>query len=185
MTELRRASEELERSKDDLEDFFENGAVGLHVVGSDGKILRANKAELDMLGYAAEEYIGRDIADFHADEPVINDILDQAGRCGEKLDRYPARLRAKDGSIRHVLITSNAQFRDGQFVKTRCFTFDVTEAKRAEERVREGEQLFREVLEAMPVAIYTTMRTGKSLTSTRPRWSSRVACRNSAAMSGA
>ncbi len=160
VSELRRASEELERSKDDLEDFFENGAVGLHVVGGDGKILRANKAELEMLGYPAEEYIGRDITEFHVDAPVIRDILYQLGR-GEKLDRYPARLRAKDGSIRHVLITSNAQFRDGQFVKTRCFTFDVTDAKKAEERVREGEQRFREVLEAMPVAIYTTDADGK------------------------
>jgi PAS domain S-box-containing protein len=160
VTELRRASQELQRSKDDLEDFFENGAVGLHVVGSDGKILRANKAELEMLGYSSEEYIGRDIAEFHVDQPVINDILSKLGD-GEKLDRYPARLRAKDGSIRHVLITSNAQFRDGHFVKTRCFTFDVTDAKRAEERVREGEQLFCEVLEAMPVAIYTTDAGGK------------------------
>ena len=160
VTELRRASEELERSKNDLEDFFENGAVGLHIVGSDGKILRANKAELEMLGYSADEYVGRDIADFHADEPVIDDILDRLSR-GEKLDRYPARLRAKDGSVRHVLITSNAQFRDGHFLKTRCFTFDVTEATKAEERVRQSEQRFREVLEAMPVAIYTTDAHGK------------------------
>lgn len=160
ITELRNASEELERSRDDLDDFFENGAVGLHVVGGDGKILRANKAELEMLGYCAEEYVGRHIADFHADEPVIEDILIRLGR-GEKLDRYPARLRAKDGSIRHVLITSNAQFRDGHFVKTRCFTFDVTQTKEAEERVRWGEQRFREVLEAMPVAIYTTDADGR------------------------
>jgi hypothetical protein len=27
---------------EDLEDFFENGAVGLHLVGGDGTILRAN-----------------------------------------------------------------------------------------------------------------------------------------------
>jgi hypothetical protein len=26
-----------------LEDFFENGALGLHIVGADGTILRANK----------------------------------------------------------------------------------------------------------------------------------------------
>ena len=44
VTELRRAYQELQRSKEDLEDFFENGAVGLHIVSSDGAILRANKA---------------------------------------------------------------------------------------------------------------------------------------------
>src|SRR4051794_14267516 len=32
---------------EDLEDFFENAAVGLHVVAGDGTILRANRAELD------------------------------------------------------------------------------------------------------------------------------------------
>jgi PAS domain S-box-containing protein len=160
VTELRQAAEELQRSKDDLEDFFENGAVGLHVVGSDGTILRANKAELDMLGYSSSEYVGRHVADFHIDQPVIGDILAKLAR-GEPLNRCPARLRAKDGSVRHVLITSNARFQDGKFVKTRCFTFDVTEAKLADERVHEGEKRFREILEALPAAIYTTDAQGK------------------------
>lgn len=160
VTELRRAYQELQRSKEDLEDFFENGAVGLHIVSSDGAILRANKAELDLLGYRVDEYIGRQIADFHADRPVIKDILARLGR-GEKLDRYPARLRAKDGSIKHVLITSNAQFREGEFVNTRCFTFDVTREMLAEERTRDGEQRFREMLDALPAAVYTTDARGK------------------------
>src|SRR4051794_26901994 len=59
----------------DLEDFFENGAVALHLVGPDGCILRANGAELELLGYSAEEYIGEHIARFHADQHVIEDIL--------------------------------------------------------------------------------------------------------------
>lgn len=146
--------------QDDLEDFFENGALGLHIVGGDGTILRANKAELSLLGYDAAEYLGRHIAEFHADPPVIEDILARLGR-GERLENYPARLRAKDGSIRHVLITSSARFRDGEFIHTRCFTVDVTEARVAEERLRDGEQRFRDMLEALPVAIYTTDAEGK------------------------
>src|SRR4051812_30426725 len=43
---------------DDLKDFFENGAIGLHLVGPDGTILRANKAELSMMGYEAADYVG-------------------------------------------------------------------------------------------------------------------------------
>ena len=43
----------------DFEDFFENGGIALHLVGADGTILRANKAELELLGFAAHEYIGR------------------------------------------------------------------------------------------------------------------------------
>lgn len=160
VTALSRANRELQRTKEDLEDFFENGAVALHVVAGDGTILRANRAELELLGYEASEYIGRQIADFHVDKSVVADIFVRLGR-GERVDRRPARMRAKDGSIRHVLITSNAQFRDGDMVGTRCFTYDVTAAKLAEERSREIELRSRTVLEGVPVAIYTTDAEGR------------------------
>jgi len=104
-------------------------------VAGDGTILRANKAELDLLGYAPEEYVGRPVADFHADEEAISDILARLSR-GETLDKYRARLKAKDGSVKHVLISSNVQFRDGQFLNTRCFTLDVTEQHLADQRQR-------------------------------------------------
>ncbi|RWB10196.1 MAG: PAS domain-containing protein [Mesorhizobium sp.] len=55
----------------DYQDFFENGAVALHLVSEDGIILHANTAELDLLGYPAEDYVGRHIADFYPDRPVI------------------------------------------------------------------------------------------------------------------
>src|SRR3979409_756952 len=55
----------------DFEDFFENCQLALHPVGGDVTILRANKAELELLGYSADEYLGRHIADFHADQSAI------------------------------------------------------------------------------------------------------------------
>ena len=137
-----RLKEALERSQRDLEDFFENGVVGLHWVASDGSILRVNQAELDLLGYTREEYVGRHIAEFHADKSVIDDILARLTR-GEKLDKYGARLKAKDGSIKHVLISSNVHFRDGQFINTRCFTLDVTDLKKAETALRESDRRLR------------------------------------------
>jgi PAS domain S-box-containing protein len=143
---------ELRQSRQDLEDFFENGAVGLHLVAADGTILRANQAELDLLGYTADEYIGRPIAAFHADAHVIRDILQRLSR-GETLDRYPARLKAKDGSIRHVLITSNAHFRNGEFHNTRCFTVDVTDQHRADEALRESQQRLAVTYEKAPIGI--------------------------------
>lgn len=139
----------------DLDDFFENGAIALHLVGQDGTILKANNAELELLGYSAEEYVGQHIAKFHDDQQTIQDILARLTR-GEKLDKYPARLRAKDGSIKHVLVTSSVQFRDGKFINTRCFTVDVTELKLAQDKLKESEQQFRQLLDALPAAVYTT-----------------------------
>ena len=141
----------------DLEDFFDNGAVGLHIVGADGTILRANNAEMALLGFEQHEYVGRSIVDFHADALVIKDILERLRR-GEKIERYPARLRAKDGSLRHVQITSSAKFCDNGLVHTRCFTVDVTNSVRAEQRAHDW---YHQLLDALPAAVYTTDTAGK------------------------
>lgn len=130
--ERKHAQQALERSQRELADFFENAVVALHWVGPDGIILRANRAELNLLGYTSEEYVGRRIADFHVDELVIDDML-QRLKQGETLTDREARLRCKDGTIRNVLIDCNALFEDGKFIHTRCCTRDVTDRKRAEE----------------------------------------------------
>ncbi len=125
---LLRELQALRRSEAVLRDFIETSTIGLHWVGGDGTILWANQAELDLLGYAREQYIGRNITEFHADGAVIDDILACLSR-GEILRDRPARLRHRDGSIRHVLINSSVLFEDGEFVHTRCFTRDITELK--------------------------------------------------------
>ena len=144
----------------DLEDFFENGTVGLHLVAGDGTIVRANRADYLPLGYTAEEYIGQPISKFHADEHVIADILQRLS-AGERLDKYPARLRAKDGSVRHVLISSSVCFRDGEFVNTRCFTLDVTEKVRAEAALREAQERLAVTYENVLAGIAEADRDGR------------------------
>ena len=116
-----------------LLDFVETAGVGLHWVGADGTILWANRADYEPLGYASHEYIGHNIAEFHADAATIGDILARL-TAGERLRDYEARLRCKDGSVRAVAINSSVLFdEDGRFVHTRCFTHDITEKKRIEE----------------------------------------------------
>jgi PAS domain S-box-containing protein len=130
-----------------------NATVAMHWVGPDGIVLWANRTELEMLGYAPEEYIGHHITEFHADAPVIEDILSRL-TCGETLREYEARLRCKDGSIRHVLINSNGLFEDGKFVHTRCFTRDITERKRAEQVVRFQAAQLQTLLNNAPLGVY-------------------------------
>jgi PAS domain S-box-containing protein len=159
---LKNMQEQLRRKSADLEDFFENSAIGLHIVSGEGIITRANKAELALMGYTAEEYMGRHIAEFHVDAPVIGDILHKLS-CGQRLDRYPARLRAKDGSIKHVLITSNSRFEDGRFVNTRCFTTDVTGLYEAESARRESEHRLAATYEAATIGIAEADAEGRLL----------------------
>jgi len=118
-----------------LKQCLDHAAEGLHWVGSDGTILWANQTELDLLGYARDEYIGHSIGEFHVDRAVVEDLLARLNRA-ETLLNYEALLRHKDGSVRHVLINSNALWNGPEFVHTRCFTRDVTDRT-------EREQLFR------------------------------------------
>ncbi len=122
----------LEQRDREQRDFLENAAVAMHWVGEDGTILWANRAELDLLGYAAEDYVGRNIAAFHMDQPVILDILNRL-KCNEELRGYEARLRCKDGTVRYVSINSSVYREEGRFVHTRCITFDVGAQRRSVE----------------------------------------------------
>ena len=153
------ARKETERSlpeqNEEWSEFVENVPIALHWVGPDGKILWANRTELEMLGYQPEEYIGRHISEFHVDSEVIADLLQRLSRL-ESVRDYEARMRCKDGSIKLVLISSNVKTRNGKFLHTRCFTFDITERRLAEER-------FRLAVQSAPSGIVMTDAKGRIL----------------------
>ena len=118
-----------------LEDFLENASVGIHLVNKEGIILYANKAELDMLGYRKEEYFGKNIREFYGQQDEIESILSSL-LSSEKLDNHQTRLRCKDGSFKDVLLSSNAYFREGTFIHSRCFTRDITQLKKSEKLLK-------------------------------------------------
>ena len=160
VAEHRETEAALRKSESNLRDFLENATIGMHWVGHDGRIVWVNQTELDLLGYITEEYVGHHISEFHMDAPVIEDILRRLGG-GEVLHEYEARLRCKDGSVRHVVIDSSALLEDGKFVHTRCFTRDISDRKKMEDRLRESERRFREMIDVLPAAIYTTDAEGR------------------------
>ncbi|AWM37740.1 Phytochrome-like protein cph1 [Gemmata obscuriglobus] len=136
ITEQRRAEQELRRSERNLTDFFENANVGLHWVDGAGAIVRANRAELEMLGYDRTEFVGHKAEAFY-EEPGAGRELHARLLRGERLTNHPARLRCKDGTVRDVLISATALVENGSFVHARCFTRDVTEQKRAADDLAE------------------------------------------------
>jgi PAS domain S-box-containing protein len=131
VSERRRTERSLRASEEELSDFFENASVGLHWLDAEGRILRANRAELALLGYPASEYIGRPMADFHVDRPAAEAMLARLAR-GEALRDHPAQLRCRDGSLRHVLINASARWDGPRLVHSRCVVLDVTERRQAD-----------------------------------------------------
>ncbi|WP_343639688.1 ATP-binding protein [Roseateles sp.] len=135
--ELRERSIQTLRTRErELVEFLENAVEGIHKVKADGTILYANRAELVMLGYSWDEYVGRHIADFHVDKALIRNILDRLAS-GQVLNDEPALLRCKDGSHKPVLICSNGCFENGEFRYTRCFTRDASDRMAREKALQQ------------------------------------------------
>lgn len=81
-----------------------------------------------------------------------------------ELDSYVIRKRALklDGTLRYLDVhSSSVRGPEGRFRYGVRVIQDVTEAQRMEDRIRESEQHMRDLLEALPAAVYTTDAEGR------------------------
>lgn len=128
-----------------IEDFLENSPEAVHLLDESGIILFANKAELNMLGYEKDEYVGHHISEFHADK---DDFEFDPSRFSINKDiiNLETKLKGKDGSLKDVLVSCNAYFEENNFKRLRCFSRDITHLKRSEKLLRflnhAGEELY-------------------------------------------
>jgi PAS domain S-box-containing protein len=155
ITRKKQAEDEGKKKSLELADFVENAAVGLHWVDENGIIIWANRAELDMLGYTAGEYIGHHISEFHAHGDKIKDILKKLSG-NETLSAYETELVCKDGSHKTVFISSNVLWEDDRFIHTRCFTIDASVQKKLFSELEEKESYYSQVLLGLQMPVYTT-----------------------------
>ena len=139
---LRTELAESRRAVRELSDAFDNGPLPMHWVGPDGTILRVNQAELDLLGYSHDEYVGHHIGEFHADGAVCTELLRRL-HADETVHDFPARLTCKDGSIKQVLIDSSVYREEGCFVHTRCFTRDLSVQMQIQDEIRRDQERVR------------------------------------------
>jgi PAS domain S-box-containing protein len=135
-TAQKKNEEEIRQQQQDLSEFLEYAPVGIHWIDSNGKIILANKANLNMLGYMREEYVGQNIGNFYADRDDLDYIFKRL-MANEDVRDMEVRLQGKEGIIKHVLISCNALWKEGKIVNVRCFVRDITDRKLVEEYLRE------------------------------------------------
>src|SRR5215218_4378377 len=62
------AERALREREAEFRDLFDDAPVAYHELDNDNRITRVNKTELGMLGYTAEEMVGRPVWDFIVEE---------------------------------------------------------------------------------------------------------------------
>jgi PAS domain S-box-containing protein len=127
-----------------LFDFINHAPVGMHKVDQEGIILWANRRELELLGYAWEEYVGHSVFGFHED-PAVPRKLHEEVMQGKQVYNVRSAMRCKDGSLLPVLIDSNGVFADGAFLRRRTVVRPIEDLVALEREV----QANRDRLEAL------------------------------------
>jgi PAS domain S-box-containing protein len=131
-------------------------------LGRSGNILCINQRGVQLSGYSESELRGANVFErllLPEDEQVVREVL--ADLLEGKARQYQIRWRAKDGAIVHFDGASVPRLSDsGEFLSTLCTLRDVTERKRAEEKLRKSEEKYRDLIEISPDAIYVVDANG-------------------------
>jgi PAS domain S-box-containing protein len=161
--DLYRKQRNLEEINRFLAAVVESSADAIISKDLDGIIATVNQGAERLFGYKAEEMVGKPVTilippDRQHEEP---EILARIQR-GERVDHYETIRRRKDGTLVDISITvSPVKDDQGRIVGASKIARDITERKLSEANLRESEQQLKELLAAIPAAIYMTDAQGK------------------------
>jgi PAS domain S-box-containing protein len=156
--ELKLAQEELRKQTSRLDQLFEQSPEAVAVLSTEDRIVRINKEFTRMFGYEPAEALQRQINDLivpKADletSQAYSRVLHHGGRVEVETVR-----RRKDGTEIDVsLLAISVRTASGDPVVNYAIYRDITERKRAEERLRESEARFQAMADKAPVLIWMT-----------------------------
>jgi two-component system, NtrC family, sensor kinase len=138
ITERRQAEERLQRAQAQYQDLYDEAPVAYYSVGMDGRIERANKAGVKLLGYSLEELQRMKFPELYADESKSKAESLFQDRFKQGLDIVDEEMvyRRKDGEkVYGLLSVSPARDKNGQVTSSRSVIKDITERKQMEEQL--------------------------------------------------
>jgi PAS domain S-box-containing protein len=131
VTERRAAERTIAESEHELAELFESASIGMQWVAPDGRILRANRTQLELLGATRSQVLGQPLTRFHGDGDPMKLFMAPL-LAGEAVVEHTAMLQRLDGGWREVLIRASPRVADGRVVHARFFTLDITERRKGE-----------------------------------------------------
>ncbi|MFA3781779.1 PAS domain S-box protein [Melioribacteraceae bacterium 4301-Me] len=149
---------------------FEKSLAAVFSSKIDGTLLEVNQTYSEMLGYQSPEEMKKHNArEFYVSpeerEKLITILLDRG-----EVKNYELQLKKKNGELINVI--ENIGILEDEENKEKIIhgtLFDITELKKAEQKIRESELLFHTLARSSPVGIFMTRADGYT-TYVNPRW---------------
>ena len=151
VTERKRAEMALRESESRFRELAKLLPQTVFEMDAEGRFTYANRAAAETFGYTEQEAVGMHVLQViapHDHERVIANMRRRLA--GESFSDHEYTSLARDGRTFPVLLYSSPIVRDGRPVGLRGIVFDVTEQKRAEQRLRE----LRDIIDRSPVLVF-------------------------------
>lgn len=137
VTTLRQAEQGLELSERRYRVLMEALHEGIWVIDAQGRTTLANDRMAQMLGYSADEMLGRELFDFTDAEGRTRSERNLQRRREGVREQHEFEFIRKDGSRLHALLAAGPLTDErGQFAGAIAGVMDITESKRTREALR-------------------------------------------------
>jgi PAS domain S-box-containing protein len=161
ITERKRAEEALREANSKLELILNTSPLPITGTDADGRITSWNKAAERLFGWTAEEAVGRMCPTIPPEQTEEYVGMIRRAMQGETYVGLVHYRQKKDGDLLTCSVSVAPQRNArGEPVGVTIIVEDITERKRAEEALRESQQLLRLVLATLPVGVTVTDRAG-------------------------
>jgi PAS domain S-box-containing protein len=149
------AEEALRATEARARTIVETAYEGIWLVDATGATTYANARMCEMLGYPADEMVGRTMFDFMAPAAAFEARTLFARRQRGISEMHEFTFRRRDGSELFVLLsTSPFVGADGEFTGALAMATDITARRSVEQALRESEARFRHVVANAPGMVY-------------------------------
>lgn len=157
ITERKQAEEQLRQSEGRYRELFESTSDLIQVATPDGRLLYANRAWQEALGYTQEEVARLSLRQiFHPDYQEGCFAIISRAASGEKIDKHETVFLTKEGRLVTLEGTIVCRFESGKPSTLTCFLRDITERKRSEKALRESEEKYRSLVDNVNEGIFVT-----------------------------
>jgi PAS domain S-box-containing protein len=141
LSDRERAEEALRESEERYRELVENANDIVFTLDLDGNVTSMNKAVESITGYTRTELLGMNMSEFlTAASTASARSMTQRKLAGEERTNYEVEVRAKDGRVFTLEISSRLALNGGKPIGVQGVARDITTRRQAEEALREADQ---------------------------------------------